>query len=506
MVRELGTGSFSRVALVRDGRATSAASGTEERVCKSVSTKGVHKTVVEWLKAEIDLLCSLDHPNIVKLYEYGEDRARDQLVLILEYIPGDTCVSLIERNGPMTEAFTARLIRQVLVAIAYLHGRGAVHRDLKLENVMLTRASTWNNPDCKLIDFGLGGHSSSSSITSGDFVGTPQYMAPEVVHRAVGDFSKVDVWAIGVCTYELLTGENLFGPTTWQAPKAEEIEEIYDKIDEYEQFQGFGSASCGPDASDFVASLLEWDARRRPSAAQSVNHLWLDKHKVESTGLTTAMLQSMTNYCSAHPLLRLCSFILACRAEIPDADKVGAAFLSLDTDGDGEISADDLHDVFTDSNWLGMGMDGETILIAADFDQSGGMSYTEFLAACAYRRHGSPLDIARLAFEALDDDRDGCVRLRDIQALVGEEEMYWLHTLPEYCNLEEWCLCIENSASSPCKLSSRPENAQILDSPLDSPTIAHLTAGISAIGNNLLDSVFGKWLCQANTGNTATSI
>mmetsp|Transcript_54608 Transcript_54608/g.97974 ORF Transcript_54608/g.97974 Transcript_54608/m.97974 type:complete len:654 (-) Transcript_54608:17-1978(-) len=492
MIKELGNGSFSRVALVCDARSSNTEEGGEERVCKTVTTNGLHKTVVEWLKAEIDVLCALDHPNIVKLYEFAEDRATDQLVMILEYVPGDTCVGLIEKRGKMGESFVARLIRQVLVAIAYCHSRGVVHRDLKLENVMLTRMSTKNNPDCKIIDFGLGGYKHSRSMTSGDFVGTPQYMAPEVVHREVGDFCKVDVWAIGVCAYELLTGKNLFGPPTWQQPKQEEIQEIYDKIDAFVEFTGFGSVSCSSEAFDFVGWLLEREGHRRTTATQASDHPWLDKHRVDGPGLTGPMVISMTSFVSAHPILRLCSLILATRTDLLESDKIGSAFLSLDADGDGEVTAEDLREAFMDSNWLGLGLlDSDTILRAADFDQSGGMSFTEFLAACSYKRHGSPADIARQAFEALDDDRDGFVRLSVVQSFVPLEDGFWLQSLPEHCRVEEWCTCIEK-----CVTMMRPHTARRQHSACDSPIITNL----QAIGTSMLDSVFGNWLCQGNAG------
>lgn len=488
MIKELGTGSFSRVCLVSS---SSTDEDAEERVCKTVNTNGLHKTVVEWLKAEINVLCSLDHPNIVKLYEFAEDRATDQLVMILEYIPGDTCASLIQRRGKMDESFAARLIRQVLIAVAYCHSRGIVHRDLKLENVMLTRTSTKSNPDCKIIDFGLGGYKDSRSITSGDFVGTPQYMAPEVVRREVGDFCKVDVWAIGVCAYELLTGTNLFGPATWQQPKQEEIQEIYDKIDAFEEFEGFGSVSRSPEALDFLGWLLERDGHRRDNAKQAMDHPWLDKHRVEGSGLSGPMVMSMTSFVSAHPILRLCSFILATRADFPEAGKIGSAFLSLDADGDGEVTVEDLREAFMDSNWLGLGLlDSDAIIRAADFDQSGGMSFTEFLAACSYKRHSSPADIARLAFEVLDDDRDGFVHFSTVQGLLPAE-VFWLEILPEHCKVEDWCDCVER-----CVSMMRPQTERRQHSACNSPIITNL----QAIGTSMLDSVFGNWLCQGNAG------
>jgi serine/threonine/tyrosine protein kinase RAD53 len=347
MVKELGSGSFSKVFLVQE-RATNG-----KRVVKLVETKGLQPKVHEWLKAEIDLLRSLDHPHIVSLMESAEDHLRDCLVCVLEFVPGEDCGQLLLANGAFPEVDAARFVRQTLLALAYCHSRGVSHRDVKPENMMLTKPAR-AKPDVKLIDFGLASivgvspdlvlgalPMQNSCICKGsmaaDFVGTPPYMAPEVLRRNAEDFSKADIWSLAVCAIELVTGECCFGKLSRTHDNSEEI---YRKIMEYIHFSQVNRTlsrnvawkNFNLDGKDFVRWLLQTQPQTRPVAAKALHHSWLEECiDVRPVTLGPDMLSSMSDYSFAHPLLRAALLLLAARAGLPEGDaRIRDAFISLD--------------------------------------------------------------------------------------------------------------------------------------------------------------------------------
>merc|ERR1719183_1784794 len=98
----------------------------QERVCKTVSTAGLQPGVLDMVRKEVELLRQLDHPHVVKLFEYVEDIDRQELVLILEYVPGGSCAEHLKKSilGALNEALVSRLTYQVLSAVAYCHSQG----------------------------------------------------------------------------------------------------------------------------------------------------------------------------------------------------------------------------------------------------------------------------------------------------------------------------------------------------------------------------------------------
>lgn len=443
-VRELGRGSFGRVALVRE-RATG-----RERVCKTVDIAGMQPFIVSLMKTEIELLRALDHPGVVRLYEYAEDVERQQLVLIMEYMPGGGCDGLLAAGrSPPSEALVARLVSQLLATLEYCHAQGVVHRDVKPENMMLTRAtSLWGSPDCKLIDFGLAGRTGPDGKLSGK-VGTPPYMAPEVV-RQEAHTCKADLWSVGATAFELLSG---------RAPFSRDHERAYEGIKQYRSFDELQARFDGEarwfgrrsqESRDFLRQLLHPDPNKRPTALEALDHPWLQQHMPPAPQLTTEIARSLAGYASAPAFARSCLLVVAARLGTADLEALGAAFLGADVDGDGKLSREELTEALgtVSSGWWwdpAVEVDVASVFEAADLDRSGLLGYTEFVAACTYARHGSTEELVRKAFHALDADRDGRIAVRDLRGAFGERDAELLRTLPQdrQFGIAEWCACVE---------------------------------------------------------------
>lgn len=144
----------------------------------------------------------LSHPNIVGVYDYGENA--ETAWIVMELVEGGSLKQRLDRQERFAVPEIVRLMDQVLAALAYSHGRGVVHRDIKPGNVMLTTDGT-----VKLADFGIARLENSSMTQVGTVIGTPSYMAPEQLRGETVD-ARADIWAAGVMLYQLLTGEKPF--------------------------------------------------------------------------------------------------------------------------------------------------------------------------------------------------------------------------------------------------------------------------------------------------------
>lgn len=165
---------------------------------KTILTSRIQKEQMNELVNEIMVLRKLDHPYVLKLYEVYH--VKRKLWLVTELLTGGDLAS-----RKHSEHATKNAIDQVLRALVYLHRMGVVHRDIKLENVLYENNS--KNATVRLIDFGLSKAFDRTSVT-GDYARTPYTLTPEAAshgHRFASD--KSDVWAVGVMTFIMLSGE-----------------------------------------------------------------------------------------------------------------------------------------------------------------------------------------------------------------------------------------------------------------------------------------------------------
>jgi eukaryotic-like serine/threonine-protein kinase len=213
IVRELGKGGMGQVYLVRN-----LISDRIEAMKVLLPDLAQQGDLANRFMREIKLLASLDHPNIAALRTAFT--ADNQLVMIMEYVEGDTLAHRLE-FGPFSTADTLNYITQVLNALSYAHGKGIIHRDIKPSNMMLTPQGI-----VKLMDFGIARSTTDLGMTvTGTTMGSLDYMSPEQVKSEPTD-ARSDLYSVGVSIYEMVTGHRMFGATSSYSVMEAHVKEV----------------------------------------------------------------------------------------------------------------------------------------------------------------------------------------------------------------------------------------------------------------------------------------
>jgi serine/threonine protein kinase len=212
---------------------------------------------------EINIMRRLDHENIIKLYEVYESATH--ICLVLELLHGGELFNKITKKGRYTERDASLLMKKLLDALEYLHQKGIMHRDIKLENLILKEVD--NDIEIKIVDFGLATFCNQSEFLFRR-CGTPGYVAPEVLMDEKYD-QKVDVFSAGVIMYILLTGGSPFYGKSYN--------EILHKNKKCEIRFDFAERGkkISPPAVDLLKKMLAKDPKVRITTKEALSHDWV---------------------------------------------------------------------------------------------------------------------------------------------------------------------------------------------------------------------------------------
>ncbi len=197
---------------------------------------------------------TLDHPNVVPMYDAGE--ADGVLYIAMRFVDGVDLATMISRDGPLEPARTARIVAQVASALDAAHEAGLVHRDVKPSNVLLPARGAGRGEHAYLGDFGLTKRVLSESGVTGTsaFLGTIAYVAPEQIEGRPVD-AKADQYSLACLTYECLTGHRPFERET-------DIATLYAHI--RDPFPSVGEA-VGPELAPAIDAILARAAAKQPA-------------------------------------------------------------------------------------------------------------------------------------------------------------------------------------------------------------------------------------------------
>ncbi|KAL1408901.1 hypothetical protein Q8F55_005715 [Vanrija albida] len=247
LLEKLGTGSFGTV-----WKAVHNVTGSVVAI-KMIDLESTDDEIGE-IQAEIAHLSTCSSDKVTRYY--GSFVKGYRLWIVMEYLGGGSCLDLL-KPGVFTEEQVAIVCRELLVGLEYLHSEGKIHRDIKAANVLLSE-----NGEVKLADFGVAAQLSSHKSQRHTFVGTPFWMAPEVIRRDGYD-SRADIWSLGITAMEMAKGE---------PPLAEFHPMRVLFLIPKEKAPRLEGDQWSEDFKDFIAACLQKTPESRPTAHELLQH------------------------------------------------------------------------------------------------------------------------------------------------------------------------------------------------------------------------------------------
>ena len=430
---------------------------------------------LQQLREEIYIMCQLDHPNIVRLEEVYESHS--EIYLVQELCLGGELFDRLDEQPDYhyTEAQCARLIKEMLCSVRYIHSKGIIHRDLKLENFLFS--DTGPDSELKMIDFGLSKHFKFGEVQH-EAVGTPYTVAPEVIRGSYDE--RCDVWAIGVITYLLLSGESPFGgcggPESLVVVRDNilkcnfvfEPEDIWENVSEK--------------AKHFIQRLLVTDPNLRPTARDVQRDEWLIemaerlKKDDDDYRLNPSVVKALVNFKEYSDMRKLLCEVLSFTL-IPDQIQgLRKEFEKMDSEGSGEISLGALKSVLlgnAERGTLGALTEEEVEDIFNAMRVSSCEETTihwhEFIAAGLSHCKVDERNL-KLAFDRLDADHTGYITFENFMDLIGNGAMHseevlrqmWgeasINNADAYITYEDFLLLMKGQSkpSKPTQPSQQP--------------------------------------------------
>uniref|UniRef100_A0ACD5X5M7 Uncharacterized protein n=1 Tax=Avena sativa TaxID=4498 RepID=A0ACD5X5M7_AVESA len=401
---ELGRGEFGVTYLC-----TEAATGAR-MACKSISKRKLRTPVdVEDVRREVEIMRHMPpHPNIVSLSAAYED---DEAVhLVMELCEGGELFDRIVARGHYTERAAAAVTRTIVEVVQMCHRNGVIHRDLKPENFLY--ANKKESSPLKAIDFGLSVFFRPGERFT-EIVGSPYYMAPEVLKRNYGP--EIDVWSAGVILYILLCGVPPFWAETEQGVAHAIIRSVVD-------FKREPWPRVSEPAKDLVRRMLDPNPMTRLTATQVLEHPWLhDSKKNPDIQLGDAVRARLQQFSAMNKLKKKALRVIAEHLSIEEVADIKQMFDVMDINKNGKLTFEEFK---AGLRKLGNKMhdsDLQMLMDAADVDKNGTLDYGEFVTVSVHVKKIGNDEHIQEAFSYFDQNKSGYIEIEELREALTDE-------------------------------------------------------------------------------------
>ncbi|CAD8047903.1 unnamed protein product [Paramecium primaurelia] len=394
----LGEGAFGVV-----WKAKHKASG-QFRAIKQINSK--HSDEYQNIINEVNILKSLDHPNIIKIFDFFE--INQKLYIITELCTGGELYDKLMEIHNFTEVDAAKIMKQILQALAYCHNQRIVHRDIKPENLLYE--SDKKNSQLKVIDFGTSKRTTGKNLR--EIIGTAYYMAPEMFTEQYNE--KCDIWSAGVVLYILLSGKPPFDGDT--------DDDIFESIK-----KGTYSLSStqwlgvSPEAKQLIRKMLEYQESKRYSAQDCLNDPWIlqyTKEEVKAPVLESVLTNMKTFRTTQRIQEAAYMYIIKQFATKEEKEELLKTFQSLDKNSDGVLTKKELLEgymrIMPESEAI---LQVDQIMQSVDKNQSGIIDYSEFVMATINRKTALTQERLEQAFKVIDKDNSGTITIEELKQM-----------------------------------------------------------------------------------------
>ncbi|XP_021636096.2 calcium-dependent protein kinase 26 isoform X1 [Hevea brasiliensis] len=432
--RKLGQGQFGTTYLCIEN------STGIEYACKSISKrKLISKEDVEDVRREIQIMHHLaGHKNIVTIKGAYEDSL--YVHIVMELCSGGELFDRIIQRGHYSERKAAELTKIIVGVVESCHSLGVMHRDLKPENFLLVNKD--DDFSLKAIDFGLSVFFKPGQVFT-DVVGSPYYVAPEVLLKHYGP--EADVWTAGVILYILLSGvppfwagkchlfccyntsfnllHNQLKVTSFWGSETQQG--IFDAVLKgYIDFESDPWPLISDSAKDLIRKMLCSQPSERLTAHEVLCHPWICENGVApDRALDAAVLSRLKQFSAMNKLKKMALRVIAESLSEEEIAGLREMFKAMDTDNSGAITFDELK--------AGLRRYGSTmkdteiryLMDAADVDNSGTIDYGEFIAATVHLNKLEREEHLVAAFQYFDKDGSGYITVDELQQACAEHNM-----------------------------------------------------------------------------------
>jgi len=371
----------------------------------------------EEIRNEINILRAMDHPNILKIFEFYTNKEEYSIVTELCYM-GDLFNEL-SKKGPFNEKYVAYVLYQVFSAVNYCHKMHIVHRDLKPENILITDKNENGFPTIKVGDFGTSKIFKTGKIER-HIVGSSYYMAPEVLNQKYNE--KCDIWSCGVIMYILLSNT----PPFW----GDNDDEIYEriKIGKYDlKSPPFDKIS--ENAKDLIKKTLTLDFTKRINAEQALNHPWFKENKskelynkVKHSYTIKQLLNNLKSYKRISVIQETAlAYLVHHFPYLKDVVNACKLFNQIDRSQDGKVTKEELYkgiSALYKSPTLRNDIDD--IYKNLDMDNNGYIGYEEFVRGAVNKLYFVQQNILKFAFKYFDKDNSGQITFKEIEEVFSK--------------------------------------------------------------------------------------
>lgn len=401
--KKLGQGQFGTTYLCTEN-----ATG-HEYACKSIPKRKLFcKEDYDDVWREIQIMHHLsEHPYVVRIKGTFEDNLF--IHIVMEVCKGGELFDRIVQKGHYTEKKAAQLMKTIVKVVEACHSLGVMHRDLKPENFLFD--SPHEDAKLKATDFGLSIFYKPGQYFS-DVVGSPYYVAPEVLHKYYGP--EIDVWSAGVILYILLCGV----PPFWAETDNGIFKQILKgKID----FESEPWPQISDSAKDLVKKMLTRNPRERLTAHQVLCHPWIvDDNVAPDRPLGSAVLSRLKQFYDMNKLKKMALRVIAERLSEEEIGGLKQLFKMIDTDNSGTITHEELKHALKRVGSDLTESEIKALMSAADFDNNGTIDYGEFIAATLHLNKMEREENLLAAFSYFDKDGSGYITIDELQQACQE--------------------------------------------------------------------------------------